>query len=312
MKRNHHVRTAIAVIFSYTNGIRKSALKSLAVPFVACCVILSGLSIASAAHDGGIRHSILERRDSWAGFVSLWKLRSKIFRLIDMEVVEEGGKLWYVGLFVKGGGRYALYRFNNYAAFVDKFKTLHRDGMKLVDFDKRTSGGKKRYTGVWRESKQGQYLFCYDNWRSFTTKWSELRKKRYHLVDVETESILEGIRGPGPKRLLKLTETYCGVWRPGSGRDGLFRLHWSEFKKKRSELKAKGLRLVDLGMSGNDNVRYTGAWLPRSGGSAFYSFDRFTKINAKWNELDAKGYRMIDVEAVRLKNHTQWAGIWDK
>ena len=51
---------------------------------------------SQASHDGP-RHSHFERRSSWSEFVALWRNQAEAFhaKLVDIEVVEDGGKLWY-------------------------------------------------------------------------------------------------------------------------------------------------------------------------------------------------------------------------
>ena len=270
-------------------------------------------SLAEASHHGP-RHSILERRDNWSDFVGLWKYWSKNGqRLVDIEVAKEGGKLWYNGIFVPGSGGHALYQYNNFDSFVDRFKKLHSDGLKLVDLDVITVGSKKLYTGVWRKASHGQYLYCYDNWGDFTDKWDDLSDQNKRLIDVDVESVLVGVSGPGPRRVLKLTQSYCGIWKSGTGGYRLYKMGWSSFRKKWADLRKSGYRLIDVGTSVEGGViQYTGAWRAERGSSALYRYDTFVGINNKWGELDAKGYRMIDLESVQLNSKTYYTGVWSR
>lgn len=246
--------------------------------------------------------------------MSLWRYRSSNgFRLVDIETAREGDKLWFNGIWVPGSGGYALYQYDNFDSFVDQFKKLLSDGLRLVDLDVITVGSKKLYTGVWREANYGQFLYCYGNWGDFTDKWKELADRSYRLMDVDVESALVGVRGPGPRRILKLTESYCGVWNSGTGGYYLYKLGWSSFTKKWADLKERGFRLIDVGTSveGGD-IKYTGTWRAEQGSSALYRFDSYAEIENKWAELDAEGYRMIDLEAVELNNKTFYTGVWDR
>ena len=284
----------------------------------ATSVFILGVSLlflvgAEASHDGP-RHSQLERRDNWSDFVNRWKDLSKLGnRLVDIEVAREGDKLWYNGIFVPGSGGHALYQYGNFNSFVDRFKKLHSDGLKLVDFDLITVGNKKLYTGAWRAASHGQYLYCYDNWGDFTGKWDELADRNYRLIDVDVESLLAVVGGYTPGRLLKLTQSYCGIWKSGTGGYYLYKLSWSSFTKKWADLRKSGYRLIDVGTSVEDGViQYTGAWRAEQGSNALYRYDTYAGIHNKWAELDAKGYRMIDLEAVQLNNKTYYTGVWDR
>lgn len=284
----------------------------------ATSIFILGVSLlflvrAEASHDGK-RHSDLQRRDNWSDFVSLWKERTKIGRrLVDIEVAREGDRLWYIGIFVPGSGGYALYQYATFNSFVDRFKTLQGDGLRLVDFDLITVGKKKLYTGVWRAASHGQYLYCYDNWGDFTDQWKDLADRNFRLIDVDVESVLTVVGNYRPSRLLKLTQSYCGIWKSGTGGYYLYKAGWSSFTKKWAELSKSGIRLIDVGTSVEGGViKYTGAWRAKQGSNPLYRYDTYEGILKKWGELDAKGYRMIDLEAVQLNNKTYYTGVWDR
>ena len=269
---------------------------------------------ASASHNGP-RHSILERRDSWASFVDLWKdqTNNRGNRLIDIEVVKDGNKLWYTGIFVPGSGGHALYQFSTFASFVDKFSELHADGYALMDFDILTVDGTTLHTGVWRKGNKGQYLYCYNNWNDFKTKWQDLSGKNYRLFDVDFERLLTVEGNYKPNRPLKLTERFCGVWKPATGGHYLANTNWQKFTNLWKDLGKKGVKLRDVGMYFKDNsIVYVGAFVAGNTKSALYRYDSYQSIHNRWADLDSKGYRMTDIEALHIDGKTYYTGVWAK
>lgn len=286
----------------------------IAVSGLALGLLCSAPSPSGASHDGP-RHSQLERRDSWPEFVALWKSKANDFgnRIADIELVEDGGKLWYVGVFHPGSGKQSLYQYDSFTAFLDRFNKLHKQGMKLVDFDRATVGGKTLYTGVWHQSGQGQYLYCYDSWGEFADKWKALAKKNYRLHDVDVEYTLSVSGNYKPNRPLKLSQAFCGVWKPGTGGYYLKKTAWPELARLWRDLAKKGILLRDVAMNvSGGRLEYTGAWVAAPGGTALYGASGYGSIHDKWGELDRQGYRLIDIEAVRINNTTHYTGVWDR
>ena len=82
-----------------------------------------------------------------------------------------------------GNDGYALFHYNSWSAFTDKWKEMGGQGMRLVDMSICTDGGNTYYSGVYRAGSGGYYLWQ-SNWNSFKSKWDDLSDKGYRLVDL--------------------------------------------------------------------------------------------------------------------------------
>ena len=205
----------------------------------------------------------------------------------------------YVGAWRKGSDGYALYKYNNWTSFTNKWKDLADRNLRLVDIEVETIGNRTHYLGVWRKGSDGYALYRYNNWTSFTNKWKELAGKNLRLVDMEVETI-------GNKT------HYIGVWRKGSDAYALYGYDdWGKFTNKWRELAQKNLRLVDIEVEkiGNKTFYY-GVWRKGSDAYALYGIDSWSKFTKKWKELGKQNLRLVDVEPVKIGNKTFYYGVW--
>lgn len=285
------------------SSIRKPAALGLLALLLACSFQ------AWSSHDGA-RHSILERRASWSEFVELWRQGYSGYRLVDFEMARDGNTTWYYGIWNKGNGRHALYRFTSWGGFTDKWDELSKDGLRLVDIDVYRSGNTTYYTGVFRQGNWGHYLYRYYSWKEFTDKWKQLGNRNMRLVDAEFVGGMKATHS-GVSRLIKDTRAYYGVWKSGSDAYALYSQDWSKFTKKWDDLSDNSYRLVDVGLNYDGNtIRYTGVFRAGTGRYAFHKYSEFGSLNAKWSELDARGFTMIDIEAIRIGNKNHYTGVW--
>ena len=99
--------------------------------WIACA--LMALVAAQAPATVQQRASILERFDSWDGFVDRWKsFAANDIRLVDFDNVRDGNKTWFIGVWQPGSGGYWLYRQADWNAFVDKWKEIANQGGRLI------------------------------------------------------------------------------------------------------------------------------------------------------------------------------------
>ncbi len=120
-------------------------------------------------------------------FNKKWKeLSGQGLRLIDVETYTtiSGGRKW-VGVFMEGNDKYALFRNYTKEDFNAKWKELADQGLRLIDVEVYTSKGKQYWSGVWRAGG-GKYAL-YRNWRfcPFYKKVESLRSEGYELFDLE-------------------------------------------------------------------------------------------------------------------------------
>ena len=189
----------------------------------------------------------------------------------------------YVGAWRKGSDAYALYRYNNWSSFTNKWKELAQKNLRLVDIEVEKIGDKTHYFGVWRKGSDGYALYRYDSWGEFTNKWKELGKQNLRLVDVE------------PVRIGNKTH-YFGVWRKGSDAHALYLYkNWDDFTNKWKELAKKDLRLVDIGIfKSTGSVTNEGSSSSSDGSSSDYSFPtapNYVKLQS--GTVGSQNYRVV-------------------
>lgn len=62
----------------------------------------------------------------------------------------DNGTRVFTGVWEPGTGKYGLYRYNSWVAFVTKWKDLNTKGYRLIDIERVRHGNKTWYYGVWR------------------------------------------------------------------------------------------------------------------------------------------------------------------
>lgn len=146
--------------------------------------------------------------DNFQDFADAWKesLDDKSKQLIDVEVVQIGSKNYYVGVWGPGNGGSALFQYNDWDKFVEKWKELAKLNRVLIDVETIPTASGVSYVGVW-ESGDGskQALYNTKTWEGFVAKWKELNEKDLRLTDVDRVKIPSG------------GELFVGVWNAGTG-----------------------------------------------------------------------------------------------
>lgn len=157
------------------------------------------------------------------------------------------------------------------------------------------------YIAVWRAGGEAQAIHILNTWGSFVAKWNELDGLGYYLTDVEISHI-------------KGVPHYIGSWRKGNVKQGLYKADgWEAFVAKWNEQSDKGYRLVDIEarpmQEGNAvKVFYVGVWAAGTDGHGLHRFESFDALADKMDELDDKGFRLVDVEVFRLGDRTYYLG----
>ena len=106
-------------------------------------------------------------------------------------------------------------------------------------------------------------------------------------------------------------QRYSGVWRAGTGKEGLWvDSTWTSFLKKWRAWAKEGLRLTDLKITtGSDGRRYHGVWREGNDGYAFWVNADWKNFKSKWEEWGKKGLRLIDLEIIP-GDKDLYSGVW--
>jgi CubicO group peptidase (beta-lactamase class C family) len=248
------------------------------------------LSVRAAA----AKHAT-DRFDTWEQLVHTWRMLGNTgMRLKDIEVFEDaGGERTYAGVWEPSTAKHALYRYDSWSAFVNKWEDLNDTGYRLIDIERVRHGNVIWYYGVWRAGGGGYALYAYDTWKEFTDRWSDLNGQGLRLIDIDI-SQSGGVT------------SYLGVWREGSGKTALYNFNsWSALADKWSELGSQGYQLIDMDVTRLEDgtTRYVGVWGAANAKRALYAYTTWTAFKRKWAELAEQGYSMLDVEVVQ-RNET--------
>ena len=129
----------------------------------------------------------LFRYNNWSSFTEKWSdLADENLRLIDVETFKASdGKRWYIGVWREGTDKYALYQYDNWSSFTEKWSDLANQNLRLIDVETYKADGKRWYVGAWRQGTDGYALYQFNNWNSFKSKWKELGNDNKRLIDLE-------------------------------------------------------------------------------------------------------------------------------
>lgn len=226
---------------------------------------------------------------SWKNFTKKWKAWAKKgLRLVDVDVHRDGRNLRFNGVWEKGSGRYALYRYSSWKSFTNKWADLQKSGQRLIDVETYSSYGKRWFVGVWRQGSGKYALYRYNSWSDFTNKWKQLAERKQRLIDVEL------YRSGG-------RTWYVGVWRGGSHGYALYQYSdWKRFKSKMGQLERSGLYLDDFERCdfGGSSL-YVGVFRKESRPKrAFWHNANWSSFARKRSELASKGIYLSDFESL--------------
>jgi hypothetical protein len=230
---------------------------------------------------------------TWQAFTRKWDEWSKAgLRLLRLSTFrQDTGQVsfgdttqrMFVGTFRAGTGGYALYA-AEFDAFRANWEQASAQGLRLVDVAVYLDGTKRMYAGVYRAGGGGHGLW-FAEWPSFQAKWQEWSDKGLRLVAVDSY-----LTGAGKR-------VFAGVYRAGTDKHALIHgLEWNAFRKKTLELKAKGLRLVDLGAyPSGGNQLYLGCYRAGRGAQALVK-DTWTDFTNDWQTRSQNGMRLMSLD----------------
>jgi hypothetical protein len=226
---------------------------------------------------------------TWPDFVAKWQEWSgQGMRLVDLHVRQTAAGPRFSGVFLPGSGAYGLWANQTWASFQAKWQEWSAQGLRLRDLHVHQVNGQNRYSGVFLAGSGGHGLWANQTWASFQAKWQEWSTKGLRIHDLHVHEV------NGQNR-------YSGVFLAGSGGHGLWaNATWADFVAKWQQWSGQGLRLVDMNLhrQSNGQNRYSGVFLPGTGGYHLWANVTWESFRAKWQELAGQGLRLVDFEFV--------------
>ena len=178
----------------------------------------------------------------WAGGFgpAVAELASEGLHLIDVDIVDRGGYLQWVGVFQKGAEAHVTRDLEDYGAFAAEWNQLAIDGLALIDLEIYEDQGQQRFFGIFAPDADAlsQKLYGLADWATFRSEAATFADEGFHLVDVETRKV-------GNDR------QYFGIFRPGVGTFSLVE-SWDLFQQTDEKMRNKGFdgepffRLIDV------------------------------------------------------------------
>ena len=204
-----------------------------------------GMRLWDGVFTEGAPRTLLRRDENTQSFHDRWEEWSNDgWRLIDLETYKSrSGERRWDGVFVRGSGRYALWRNFTTDEFHDKWEESSNDGLRLIDIETYAGNdGRRLWSGVFREGTGGYALYRNLTRSEFGDQWSQLQDQGMRLIDIESYF------GNSGQRL------WAGVWRSDNGTDRLnrdmrFCGTWNQhsgFWDKHLQWTAEGYELADF------------------------------------------------------------------
>ena len=88
-------------------------------------------------------------------------------------------------------------------------------------------------------------------------------------------------------------------------------VEWDSFKEKWQEWSSQGLRLVNLHVHRiGEQTRYSGVFLPGTGGHGLWANSTWSSFVAKWQEWSAQGLRLVDLNMHQVGDSIHYSGVF--
>ncbi len=205
-------------------------------------------------------------------------------QLTDLEVLADGGKRLWSGVFQTRDGAGTLVTDLEWEPFLARWKELtEQKGLRLIDLETYDDGKKRMFAGAFAESDDLYSLWVGLDRKAFEAKWAELSGQGLRLIDVE-------VYRAGSQTL------YSGVFLAGRGGYGMWAdLSWDDLRGK---WKNAGTQLVDFDsyMDGGKR-RYSAATGSKGPKEALEAGLDAAAFSTRWREQAAKGYRLMHLES---------------
>jgi Bacterial tandem repeat domain 1 len=117
--------------------------------------------------------------------------------------------------------------------------------------------------------------------------------------------------------IVRVQDRYAAIWVKAPNQSSWVARHGlssAQYQATFDDLVAKGYRLVHVsGYSVNGQDKYAAIWI-KSGGSAWVARHGLSsaQYQATFDDLVAKGYRLVDVSGYSVNGQDKYAAIWEK
>ncbi|MBT9317438.1 hypothetical protein [Leptothoe spongobia] len=185
-----------------------------------------------------------------------------------------------------------------------RFDQYVADGYRLVDVSGYSVGNQARYAAIWEKRSGPAWVARHGmTSRQYQNAFDRYVADGYRLVDVSGYSVGNQAR-------------YAAIWEKRSGPAWVARhgMTSSQYQARFDQYVADGYRLVHVsGYSVGNQARYAAIWEKRSG-PAWVARHGMTssQYQAKFDELTAEGYRLVNVSGYKVGNRNRYAAIWER
>lgn len=218
------------------------------------------------------------------------KLATQGIKLVDVEVIEDGGKRLWSGIFRNVPDRVVVRANQTWDEFLKQWKQLTGGRARLVDLEIYGDSANPTFTGIYRDYSQGHTIWVGQERKDMITKVKELQAyKDLQVVDVEI------YRANG-----KLF--YAGAFRQTTGKYDLWtNLDRAAFDTQWKQGAGRGQQMVDLetytdgGKRVYDAIIRTGMGGP---GDVLLESDMAGFVK-RWLDDTGKGLRLVSVAYYR-------------
>jgi len=189
-----------------------------------------------------------------------------------------------------------LRRGYNTDEFNAEWRFLLDGGYYCADLETYMDGLTRKWDGIFKKTSKQSAM-----WRNFSSdgfhdKWVEMSGKGYRLIDVET--YMDGLERKWAGLFIEMTGSYA--LHRGMSSDELHN-KWVEYGNK-------GLKLIDIEQYGDD---WAGVWIAGPHVAMYRNYDT-EGFKQKRRDMNAGGWKLLDVETYTSGTSRKWAGLWEK
>lgn len=222
----------------------------------------------------------------WNGFKKrVDDLASRGLELVDVSTFEEGGKVYWNGIFRSSQQATLMLANQDGDTFLKNWKTATGSRKRLFNFTIYPSGGKILFTGLFRDLGDKHTFWVGQNRKEFEAKVKELKNGQgLQLIDLTTYR---------PSS----TTLYAGAFRyEESPNDYWQALDRAAFDRKWQEARGKQMQLLDVETYKDGNQRLFDA-IVHGGtpGDVVLGVD-LNAFTARWRDMISKGLRPTDLK----------------
>jgi hypothetical protein len=217
------------------------------------------------------------------------ELSSRGLQLMDIETFEQGGKVYWSGIFRSTQIATLLLANQDWDTFLKNWKTVTGSRKRLINFTVYQNGGKANFAGIFRDLSEKHSFWVGQSRKDFEAKVKELAGTQgLRLLD------MNAYRSGGPSLL------YAGTFRyQDTPKEFWTALDQNAFNAKWQAARAKQMQLVDVETYKDGDKRYYDAIVhPGSPGEVALNLDA-AAFATRWRFMVAKGLRPTNLSIYR-------------